>query len=410
MREMFRNAFAFYFDSFSGLSRDVWILGMITLINRSGAMVIPFLTVYMTQELGFSKPQAGFAMSCFGIGSLIGTFLGGQLTDRKGFYPVQFWSLVLTGLCFLGLMQIKAFMLFCLAVFTISVVAEAFRPANFAAIAAYAYPTNLTRSYSLIRLAINLGFAIGPAFGGWLAHGLGYDWLFIVDGVTCLIAAFTFRILLRPKKEGVSAAQDKGTAVSGRFGAYSDRTFLWFMLCMVATAISFMQFFSVVPVYFREYFEFNEGQIGVLLAINGLIIAFLEMPLVYRIEGRCSKYVLVAAGALLMGASFLTYNFLPAVWGVAVLAVVLVTLGEMLNFPFSNAIALERSNASNRGQYMGAYSMAFSLAHILSPSIGMQVANYYGFGTLWFLTAGIAAAAALGFLALWNRKTNTYPV
>lgn len=406
---MFRRAFAFYFDSFSGLSRDVWVLGMITLINRSGAMVIPFLTVYMTQELGFSKPQAGFAMSCFGIGSLIGTFLGGQLTDRKGFYPVQFWSLVLTGLCFLGLMQVKGFVVFCLAVFSISIVAEAFRPANFAAIAAYANPQNLTRSYSLIRLAINLGFAIGPAFGGLLAHGLGYDWLFVVDGVTCLVAALTFRILLRPKKESVTSAHDKGTAVAGRFGAYSDRTFLWFMLCMVAAAISFMQFFSVVPVYFREYFGFNESQIGLLLAINGLIIALSEMPLVYRIEGRFPKHVLVAAGALLMGASFLTYNFFPAVWGIAVLAVVLITLGEMLNFPFSNAIALERSNASNRGQYMGAYSMAFSLAHILSPTIGMQVANHYGFGTLWFLAAGIAGLAALGFLVIWDRKSNTYP-
>lgn len=403
---MFRSAFAFYLNSFSGLSRDVWVLGMITLINRSGAMVIPFLTVYMTQELGFSKPQAGLAMSCFGIGSLIGTFLGGQLTDRKGFYQVQFWSLVLTGICFLGLMQVKTFALFCFSVLLISVVAEAFRPANFAAIAAYAHPESRTRSYSLIRLAINLGFAVGPALGGWMAHGLGYEWLFIADGATCLLAALTFRILLRPKKEAPFLGQEKSTGEPGKYGAYSDRSFLWFMFFMVAMAISFMQFFSVLPVFFREYCNFNEGQIGLLLAINGLIIALSEMPLVYRLEGRFPKYILVAAGAFLMGTSFLLYNFLPAIWGVAAFAVVLITLGEMLNFPFSNAIALERSNASNRGQYMGAYSMAFSLAHILSPSLGMQVANRFGFGTLWFLTAGIATLAALGFLMLGNRKLN----
>ena len=305
-------------------------------------------------------------------------------------------------------MQVKTFAAFCISVFSISIVAEAFRPANFAAIAAFAHPENLTRSYSLIRLAINLGFSIGPAFGGWLAHGFGYDWLFIADGATCLIAALLYRVLLKPKKEPVAPGQIKAGHGEGRLGAYSDRQFLWFMLFMVATSISFMQFFSVVPVYFREFYHFNEGQIGLLLALNGLIIALFEMPMVYRIEGRFPKYALVAVGALLMGSSFLAYNFLPAMWGVAAFAVVLITLGEMLNFPFSNAIALERSNASNRGQYMGAYSMAFSLAHILSPILGMQVANRFGFGTLWFVAAGIAGAAALGFILLWNRKLNVH--
>lgn len=401
---MLRSGFAFYTSSFAGLSRDIWLLGMVTLINRSGAMVIPFLTVYMTRELGFTKPQAGLAMSCFGIGSLIGSFAGGQLTDKIGYYMIQFWSLVLTGVGFVALMHVEGFPGFCLAVFAISIVAEAFRPANFAAVAAYAHPANITRSFSLIRLAINLGFSVGPALGGWLAHRMGYDWLFLVDGATCFTAAILFRIFLRPKREGMSTERQAGQGAARRHGAYGDHHFLMFMVFMTATAISFMQFFSVVPVYFREHFQFDERQIGTLLALNGLIIAIGEVPLVYRIEGRFPKYLLVAVGALLVGASFLSFNLFPSVWGIAVLSVVFVTLGEMLSFPFSNAVALERCDATNRGQYMGLYSMGFSLAHILSPSIGMQVAEYFGFRALWLLTWGIATVAALGFWWIWKRQ------
>jgi len=376
---------------------------MVTLINRSGAMVIPFLTVYMTRELGFSKPQAGFAMSCFGIGSLIGSFAGGQLTDRIGYYVIQFWSLILTGIGFLALMHVHTFPGLCIAVFLISIVAEAFRPANFAAVAAYAHPVNITRSFSLIRLAVNLGFSIGPALGGWLAHRMGYNWLFLVDGATCFTAALFFRLLLRPKQEGMPAERQAGQGVVHRNSAYTDRRFLLFMLFVTVTAISFMQFFSVVPVFFREHFQFNERQIGSLLALNGLIIALGEVPLVYRIEGRFPKYLLVATGALLVGASFITFNLFPSVLGIAVLSVVFITLGEMLNFPFANAVALERCDATNRGQYMGLYSMGFSVAHILSPSIGMQVAGHFGFRALWFLTSGIAVMAALGFWLIWKK-------
>ncbi|MBK6947779.1 MAG: MFS transporter [Haliscomenobacter sp.] len=285
-----RRAFSFYLRSFSGLSRDVWMLGFVSLINRSGAMVIPFLTVYMTQELGFTKPEAGLVMSCFGIGSVIGVYAGGQLTDRFGYYYVQLWSLLLTGAAFFLLMRVQGLIPFAGSIFVLSMVAEAFRPANFASIAAYARPENVTRSYSLIRLAVNLGFSVGPALGGWLAHGFGFQWLFIVDGATCIAAALIFYTYLRPKKETNRPKNESEPPASVKQSAYRDTTFLWFMLFVTITGIAFMQFFSVIPVFWREDFGLNEAQIGSLLAMNGLIIAFVEMQLVFRLEGRVEKW------------------------------------------------------------------------------------------------------------------------
>lgn len=402
-----RRAFSFYIRSFAGLSRDVWMLAFVSLVNRSGAMVIPFLTVYMTQELGFTKPEAGLVMSCFGIGSVIGVYAGGQLTDRFSYYYVQLWSLLLTGAAFFLLMQIKGLVPFAGGVFLLSMVAEAFRPANFASIAAYARPENITRSYSLIRLAINLGFSVGPALGGWLAHGFGFQWLFIVDGATCIAAALIFFLYLRPKKEAHKPKTELETPVTVKQSAYRDKTFLWFMLFVTLTGIAFMQFFSVIPVFWKENYGLNEAQIGSLLAMNGLLIAFVEMPLVFRLEGRVEKVVMVSMGAGMIGLSFLVYNAVSGVLFASILSVFLVTVGEMFNFPFANSIALGRSGPSNRGQYMALYAMGFSVAHILSPVIGMQVAGALGYPTLWYLLVGLTAISLTGFWLLRHRLALT---
>ena len=152
-----------YRDSFAGLSPAIWWLALITLINRSGTMVLPFLTIYLTQALDFSLQQAGWVMSCFGLGSVAGSYLGGYFTDRVGYYRVMFWTLFLSGGAFLLLMLVKTMLWFCLAVFLLSLIADGFRPASMASIAAYAKPENRTRSLSLIRMAINTGWSIGPA-------------------------------------------------------------------------------------------------------------------------------------------------------------------------------------------------------------------------------------------------------
>ena len=178
----------YYKESFSGLSREIWILSIVMLINRSGMMVIPFLTLYATQELGFSVVKAGLLTASFGMGSIVGSWLGGWLSDRWGTYKVMTYSLALGGFGLVSLGFIQSYWPLMLAIFIVSTIADALRPAVMSSVNAYSKVENRTRSISLIRMAINLGISIGPAIGGIVAGTLGYVWLFVLDGITCLFA------------------------------------------------------------------------------------------------------------------------------------------------------------------------------------------------------------------------------
>lgn len=400
---MFRKTTQLYLSSFAGLSRDIWLLSFVTLINRSGAMVIPFLTIYLTMERGYTLTEAGWVMGCFGLGSVVGTMIGGRLTDKLGYYPVLFWSLLLGGGMFFVLQRMENFYPMCITIFFLTTIADAFRPASMTAVAAYSLPENRTRSISLVRLAINLGFSVGPAVGGIIALHFGYDWLFWIDGISCIIAALFFRYYIKEKPMQVTAEEQKVLDTGIVASPFADHTFLFFLLMLFLSAFAFVPFFSAVPVYFRQDLLLNEAEIGGLLAINGLLIALVEMPIVYVLEEKYHHLRLVAVGIALIGLAYVIFNVLGAWLGpvlLALLAILAITIGEILNIPFANTWAMNRSSPANRGRYMGLYGNAYSVAHVLSPMIGLQIAEHYGFEMLWYLLAGICIISLLGMMSL----------
>ena len=189
---MVKKTLTLYKDSFTGLSPEIWWLAFITFVNRAGTMVIPFLSLYLTDHLELSLPKVGWIMTSFGAGSFCGSWLGGKLTDKVGYYKVMFWSLLLTGFMFIGLQFITTFWGFMIGVFITMTVADTFRPALFVSLNAYSKPENQTRSLTLLRLAINLGVSFGPAMGGLIIATLSYNGLFWIDGVTCILAIIYF--------------------------------------------------------------------------------------------------------------------------------------------------------------------------------------------------------------------------
>jgi predicted MFS family arabinose efflux permease len=403
---MLQNTLQLYKKAYANLSKEVWILSGISLVNRAGAMVFPFMTIYLTQSMNFTYKEAGIIMSFFGMGSILGSYLGGLLTDKFGDYKVQFWSLLLSSIVFLFVLKMKTFWEMAFIAFLISTVADAFRPANKVAVANYSEPENLTRSFALLRLAVNVGFAIGPALGGLLAAWKGYEWLFYADALTCFVAAILFRLSLKDqRKEKTEKEQkiEKEVVISAHRSPYKDTLFLLFLVLIAILAFAFMQLFYTIPVFFKQEISLNERQIGLLMGLNGVIIVLVEMPLVYLAERQFSKFATMTLGAFLIGLGYLCFLWPSPSLFLAAGVITILTFGEIYYMPFASAFTAERAPDSNKGQYMALYSISWSVASVIAPSTGFQIVEKLGFNNLWLILFSLSLISGLGLLYLGKK-------
>lgn len=383
----------FYVDTFKGLSIKVWKLAGVLLINRSGMMVLPFLSIYVTSQLGWSKLEAGIITGCFGLGSLVGSYYGGQLADRIGIFNTMFLSLIVSGCLFISMGFFESFYPLCLLMFLTTCFADLFRPASFSALALFTDESNVTRGISLVRIAINLGISIGPSIAGLLAATVGYFWLFVFDGVTCLIAALFLFLFLAPPKKKTKEIKVKEEVKN----PYLDRDFMIYLFFNVLNLIVFFQILNVVPVFFKEVLLMTEAEIGFFFTVNGLIIVIFEMPIIYWLELKKAVFAPLIFGIIMIGLSFLSfYGAAISTLLVLVLYNTLTTFGEIINFPFINTVGIQRAGEKSMGSYMGAVSVMFSVAFLLSPLLGLPIVDIIGYDIYWTVCVIVCFISAVG--------------
>lgn len=392
-----------YKESFSAIQRNIWVLSIAMFINRSGSMVLLFTSLYLTKELHFTIAEAGLALSFYGIGSVLGSYAGGWLTDRYHFYNIMFYSLISSGLILLLLLVAKTPIFISSVIFIYAFASDIFRPANSKAIAAYSSAKNRTRSVSLVRLAINLGFSVGPAVGGFIALYLGYKLLFVIDAITSVAAAGLLFMYL-PKKEleqsKVTSAEIKDSSPS----AYRDIPYLVFILLVALYGVCFFQLFASIPQYFDTVCHYSEDTIGLLLGLNGLLVVLIEMPLVTYLEKERKLFRYIIIGTLCLPVSFAILKFGEGMILPAIVYTVIITLSEIYAMPFMMNYSLSRPKKERQGQYSALYSIAYGIANIIAPVLGLGLANQYGFNTMFYVLIGLSILAAVGFILLSKKQ------
>ena len=394
---MLTQTISLYKNAYGGLSRSTWWLALVMLINRSGTMVVPFMTMYMTQHIGVSISKAGFVMSLFGAGAVVGALIGGKLTDKVGSYYIQITTLIGGGIMFIILGQMHSYTAISICTFLLAFVNEAFRPANSVAVAHYSKQENRTRSYSLNRLAINLGWAVGGGVGGFIAS-YNYQLLFWVDGLTNLSGAVLLYFVLAPSRNVATEVKIKQEKVVGKT-AYQDSNYLIFIFLLFLFAMCFFQLFTTIPVFYKEQFHLSVFFIGLIMTMNGLIISLFEMITIFKLEGKRPLLHFISSGVVLIGIAYLMLNS-PVMekWALAMIIMLLFTIGEILSMPFMNSYFISRTSPHNRGQYAALFTVAWASAQAIGPFIGGLIAENYGYNTLWF-----AVGSACIFIALLYR-------
>lgn len=387
------------------------MLSAVMLINRTSSMVLPFLGVYMSDQLGFSILQTGIVLSFFGVGSVIGSWIGGLLTDRLGSYRVQSMSLFLSAPLFLLIPFFKTFEGMAGIILLLSMISEAFRPANSVAITTYSTPQNLPRAFSLNRMAINLGFSIGPALGGILS-AISYEFLFVINALGAVIAGMVYVRFF-----GVSHRRARGAAEKERIqhhpagpierqqmprSPYRDVPFLVYCFFCTVFSVFFFQFFSTIPLFYREVANLGQSSIGYILGYSGFIIVLLEMVLVNYADRHWTMAKTILYGTLLCAVSYTMLAFDHRIITL-LLSMTFLSLGEILVLPFMSTITALRSGTQNQGAYMGVHGMSFSISFIITPLLGTWIVQTLGFDRLWLGTGMLLffSAFALYVVVRW---------
>lgn len=397
---MLEATLARYRAAFSGLPRDVWLLAIVLLVNRVGTMALPFMTLYLTSERGMTEGAAGQMIGVYGIGAVAGAWLGGRLTQSFGAVRVQAASLLLSAPAFLAIPAWRSSPAIAASLFVLGLVAEALRPANATAITQLTTGENRAKAFGVARLAINLGFSIGPMIGGVLAT-VDFRLLFIVDAATSLAAGAAVLYLFRGRST-VSATSMAPIDRSWRTSPLRDGVFVAHLALVLASLMVFFQFGSTYPLYLRDHFGMAKPQIGLMFAVNTVVIVFFEI-LVLDLIQRWPLVRTIGWGYFLACVGF---GILPfgSTGGYAVLAMLLVTVGEMLAFSLSTSFAASRSATGDESRYMGWYVVVTSMAIVLGPAIGSAI---YAVDrtALWITCLVVGAAVLVGFhiLSLWSR-------
>jgi predicted MFS family arabinose efflux permease len=383
-------------NPYANLSPVVWLLAVISLINKSGAMVVLFFPIYLTQQLGFDIILTGEVLSIYGMGYVIGAYLGGTLTDKIGFLTVQICSLFFTGVLYLVLEHLRVPATIITTMFTIGVVSACLRPATGATISKFAAADTRAQAYSLNYQAINLGSALGPAIGGALAT-LDYAWLFRVDGAVNLIAALAMWLFFRNRHDE-EVPRDEIPELQIATSWWRNLPFVAFLMLTFLIGLIFLLLLNLYPLFLKDNYTLSNLQIGMVLGFNGLIIILLQMHLSIWLKNFNLLHI-IATGGLLLG---IGYAILPLYSGFyfAFLSITIITLGEMTTLPQLNYFLVKIAPRDLQGKYFGLMNSAYAVPLVLAPSLGAYVYTHYGANTLWYGVGLLSLVLFTGFECL----------
>jgi MFS family permease len=395
-------------NPWSGLKkipRNIWLISFATLINRSGTMVLPYLVLYLTRNEGITPSKAGIVLSLYGAGALITSPFVGKLSDKIGSMRIMKYSLLFTSITLVCYSFVHEYLLFLMITLILSVISEAFRPANLSYISIESSPEQRKTAFALNRLAINLGMSIGPVVGGLLAM-FDFSLLFYVNGFSTF-TAWVFLVLAKFEPHSSSKLEKDETikpdqSISQKPNSIlKDKNILLFYVALVPVMIVFFQHIGAFPLYLVHELKHTEVIFGLLMAVNTVLIIFIEVPLNNAMSNWSDKKSLVL-GSILCGLGYGAMLISPELWWI-IITIVIWTFGEMIFFPASASYISIVSDDSRRGEYMGYFQMTFSFSFMMGPWIGTLLFENYGAGSVWAVSLLLSLIS--GFIFLRIRTT-----
>ncbi|MEU1577118.1 MFS transporter [Streptomyces collinus] len=389
-------------ETVSGLPREFWWLWTSTLVNRLGAFVATFMALYLTLDRGYSATYAGLVAALHGLGGVLSSLGGGVMADRLGRRPTLLIAQASTAVSVALLGFVHDPVAIAGVAFLVGMASNASRPAVQAMMADIVRPEDRIRAFSLNYWAINLGFAVSSMAAGFIAE-VSYRAGFLIEAGMTMACAILVFLRLPESKPAEPAVRTTAPEISVSLGTVlRDRRFMSVVGLSFLIALIFQQGAVGLPVAMGEA-GFTPAEYGMAIAVNGVLIVVLQIPVTRFIEHRDPRRLLVVS-SLLAGYGFALTAFAGSV-GVIALTVCVWTLAEIVNAPTQTGLVVRLSPVHGRGRYQGMYTMSWSVAALVAPLLSGVVIDRFGAEWLWGSCAVLGTVAGAGYAALMRRIT-----
>jgi len=381
-----------------------WTLVGATFVDHlGGSLLFPFFSLYITQKFGVGMTHVGLVFGAFAVMSLVGGILGGALTDYLGRKKMLIFGLVVSALSMLVLGVVGRFEVFFGLSVVVGLLSSTGGPAQQAMVADLLPEEKRAQGFGIIRVAFNLAVVIGPAIGGLLASR-SYMLLFVCDAVASLTTASIVALTMRETRPERPAGQPQpgmAQALAGYRDVARDRTYLLFILCCMVMTVVYIQMNTSLGVYLRDVHGVPTQGYGYILSLNAAMVVLLQFPITRRIS-RYRPMLMMASGALLYALGFAMYGFVEA-YAMFMAAMVIITIGEMLVAPVSQALVAGLAPEDMRGRYMAAFGLSWAVPWAVGPLLAGLVMDGFDPRWVWYAAGVLGLVATAGFLLLQGR-------
>jgi predicted MFS family arabinose efflux permease len=390
-------------DTYHEYPRSFWTLVVVTFIDRvGGAMLYPFFALYLTKKFGVGMTEVGVLFAVFSLSGFISNTIGGALTDRLGRKGILIFGLIASSFSAVAMGLVNSFGAFFVLALTVGILSDVAGPAHNAMVADLLPEEKRAQGYGIIRVAFNLSVTIGPAIGGLLASR-SYLALFIADAIISLITAtLVWRYLPETKPQArldVPQESMAGTFV-GYFRVLRDLPFLLFMGACILMTLVYINMNTTLGVYLRDVHGVAESGYGYILSLNAVMVVLFQFGITRRIEKR-PPLLMMAVGTALYAIGFAMYGFVSA-YVMFLLAMVIITIGEMVVAPVGQALVAKFAPEDMRGRYMAVFGYSWGIPFAIGPYLAGIVLDNYDPHVLWYAAGMVGTLAVIGFLGLYR--------
>ena len=390
--------------------RTFWMMIAVNFVDRLGtSLLFPFFALYLTKKFDVGMTQVGGLFAIFFISGFLGSFPGGALTDRFGRKGIIIFSLIATSFSTLLMGFVNEFQFFLLVAFISGIFTDVGGPAYEAVFMDVLPPEKRTSGFGIRRVAFNLAIVIGPVIGGFIA-ARSYLALFVIDAiVSAIVALMVFFMIPETKPTSPEEKEQESTVETfrGYLQVLRDRKFMAFTVVCLLTWFVYMNMNTTLGVFLRDQHGVPEAGFGWIISINAIMVVLFQFSITRRIE-KNPPMLMMAVGSLFVAIGLFLYGVVST-FLLFVLAMVILTVGEMVTIPIANAVVASFAPEEMRGRYSFVYGNSWGISFAVGPYLAGLVLDNYNPNLLWYACGIIGMIAVLGFLAL-HRTLQTKPI